>query len=82
MLKRLVLPAALVMLSLAPGCLPPTERDFQMAQTVNEMSDAVNEIRQLSYELQDRVDSLTMVMAKRDTVIRQLANLAGVPVPP
>jgi hypothetical protein len=79
MMKRLVLVAALVAV---PGCMPPTERDFQMAQTVNEMSDAVNEIRQLSYELQDRVDSLTMVMAKRDTVIRQLANLAGVPVPP
>ena len=64
------------------GCLPPTERDFQLAQTINEMSEAVNEIRQLSYELQDRVDSLTMAVAKRDTVIRQLANLAGVPVPP
>ena len=66
----------------ASGCLPATERDFQMAQTVTEMSDAVNEIRQLSYELQDRVDSLTMVVAKRDTVIRQLANLAGVQMPP
>jgi hypothetical protein len=32
--------------------------------------------------LQDRVDSLTMVVARRDTVIRQLANLAGVPMPP
>jgi hypothetical protein len=42
----------------------------------------MNEVRQLSYELQDRVDSLTMVMARRDTVIRQLANLAGVTVPP
>jgi hypothetical protein len=79
MLKRLVLPVILVT---TPGCMPPTERDFQLAQTINEMSDAVNEIRQLSYELQDRVDSLTMVVARRDTVIRQLANLAGVPVPP
>ena len=53
-----------------------------MAQTINEMSDAVNEIRQLSYELQDRVDSLVTVVARRDTVVRQLANLAGVNVPP
>ena len=53
-----------------------------MAQTVTEMSDAVNEIRQMSYELQDRVDSLTTIIAKRDTVIRQLANLAGVQVRP
>jgi hypothetical protein len=57
------------------GCLPATERDFEVAQTIQE-------IRLLSYELQDRVDSLTTVVAKRDTVIRQLANLAGVPMPP
>lgn len=79
MLKRVALFLAGIA---ASGCLPPTERDFQMAQTITEMSDAVNEIRQLSYELSDRVDSLKVVLAKRDTVIRQLANLAGVPVPP
>jgi hypothetical protein len=74
--------AAFLAVFLVAGCMPATERDFQMAQTVTEMTDAVNEIRQLSYELQDRVDSLTLVVAKRDTVIRQLANLAGVPMPP
>ncbi|NUQ11954.1 MAG: hypothetical protein HUU26_06420 [Gemmatimonadaceae bacterium] len=74
-------PAVLLAVTMA-GCLPATERDFQMAQTLIEMGDAINEIRSLQYELQDRVDSLTTVMAKRDTVIRQLANLAGVPVPP
>ena len=71
-----------VLLVAAVSCMPPTERDFQLAQTVSEMSDAMNEVRQLSYELQDRVDSLTFVMARRDTLIRQLANLAGVTVPP
>jgi signal transduction histidine kinase len=79
MLKRLV---RLVLLMSVSGCLPATEKDFQMAQTINEMADAVNEIRQVSYELQDRVDSLALVVARRDTVIRQLANLAGVTVPP
>jgi hypothetical protein len=64
------------------GCLPATEKDFQMAQTIQEMTDAVNEIRMQSFELLDRVDSLTIVVAKRDTVIRQLANLAGVQMPP
>ena len=81
MLKRNSLVAGCLLLGVA-GCLPPTERDFQLAQTINEMNDAVNEIRQLSYELQDRVDSLTLIVARRDTVIRQLANLAGVPMPP
>lgn len=75
-------PVLLVLIACASGCLPATERDFQTAQTLTEMGDAINEIRQLSYELQDRVDSLTTVVAKRDTVVRQLANLAGVPVPP
>ena len=78
MLKRPVLFGLLLL----AGCLPATERDFQMAQTVTEMTDAVNEIRQLSYELQDRVDSLSTVVARRDTVIRQLANLAGLQIPP
>ena len=77
--KRSVLLAFVIVVS---GCLPATERDFQMAQTVIEMSEAVNEIRQMSYELQDRVDSLTTIVAKRDTIIRQLANLAGVQIPP
>ena len=79
MLKRL---PVLILLAAIVSCLPPTERDFQLAQTINEMSEAMNEVRQLSYELYDRVDSLTIVVARRDTVIRQLANLAGVPVPP
>lgn len=79
MLKR---SALLVVLIGVAGCLPATERDFQLVQTVTDMSDAVNEIRQNSYELQDRVDSLVIVIARRDTVIRQLANLAGVTMPP
>jgi hypothetical protein len=82
MLKRPLIYATPLIALAAVSCLPPTERDFQLAQTINEMSDAVNEIRQLSYELQDKVDSLTMVVAKRDTTIRQLANLAGVSMPP
>jgi hypothetical protein len=72
----------LLALVLLTGCLPATEKDFQMAQTVQEMADAVNEIRLHSFELQDRLDSLTMAVAKRDSVIRQLANLAGVQIPP
>ena len=79
MIKR---SALLVLLIGVAGCLPATERDFQLAQAVTDMSDAMNEIRQHSFELQDRVDSLVTVIAKRDTVIRQLANLAGVVIPP
>ena len=79
MLKRSALLALVIG---ASGCLPATERDFEMVQTITDMSTAVNEILQLSYDLQDRIDSLVTVVARRDTVIRQLANLAGVPIPP
>ena len=41
MLKRSVLFAVVIV----TGCLPATERDFEVAQTIQEMSDAVNEIR-------------------------------------
>ena len=79
MKNLMILSATLVAMT---ACLPATDKDFEMVQTIADMSDAVNEIRQLSYELQDRVDSLARVLAKRDTTIRQLANLAGVTVPP
>ena len=71
----------LVLLAGLGSCLPATARDFQMVQAMTEMGDAINEMRQLQYELQDRLDSLAIVVAGRDTVVRQLANLAGVPVP-
>ena len=40
-----------------------------------------NEIRQTQQALQDQVDSLSGVVARQASVIRSLANLAGVPVP-
>jgi hypothetical protein len=65
---------------LAAGCLP-NRADLQMTQTVVEMGDAINDVRQVMSDLQDQIDSLRFVMARQDTVIRQLANLAGVQIP-
>jgi hypothetical protein len=65
------------------GCVrPATQQDLYLAQALVDIEDALNEMRQLTYEMQDRLDSLRIVVAQRDTTIRQLANLAGVPVPP
>jgi hypothetical protein len=72
----------LPLLASATSCLPTTERDLQMAQLINEMSDAVNDIKNQQMYMQDQLDSLVMVSAKQDSLIRQLANLAGVAVPP
>jgi hypothetical protein len=78
MRTRLFTAAAIIGLA---GCGPVTEQDLQIAQALVEIDDAINDVRQLTYELHDRVDSLSLVVARRDTVIRQLANLAGVQVP-
>jgi hypothetical protein len=65
------------------GCFrPATQQDLYIAQALVDIQDALTEIREGTYELQDRVDSLRLVVAQRDTVIRRLANLAGVAVPP
>ena len=83
MRRRLLVSAACLLLPLAgaTACLPTTERDLQMAQLINEMSDAVNDIKTQQMYMQDQLDSLGTVAAKQDTIIRQLANLAGVAVP-
>jgi hypothetical protein len=83
MCRRRFVPALFLLLPLvgAAACLPTTERDLQMAQLINEMSDAVNDIKTQQMYMQDQLDSLGMVAAKQDSIIRQLANLAGVVVP-
>lgn len=80
MYPRMVALVALIVL--APGCGMTTQRDLDFSQALVEIDDAINDVRQLTYELHDRVDSLSQVVARRDSTIRQLANLAGVSVPP
>jgi hypothetical protein len=62
--------------------MPASGNDIAVAQTINEMSDAVNELRQENANLQAQLDSLKGVAAKQDAVVRNLAALAGVAMPP
>lgn len=55
--------------------------DVAIGQTIMEMGEAVNALQAETAQLQWQVDSLGMIVARQDTVIRQLAGLAGVPVP-
>lgn len=64
------------------GCAPPSQQDMQTAQALQDLGDAYNDIRAQQQEMQDQLDSLRLVVARRDSVIRTLANLAGVQVPP
>jgi len=75
------LAVALVVALAASSCLP-SRQDVDTAQAIIEIGDAINEIRTAQSELQDQIDSLKWAIAKRDTVIKQLANLAGVVIPP
>ena len=56
----------------------PQERMDEM-QLVVDMEDAVNALNAQTSELIFTVDSLRRVVAKQDTAIARLANLAGVP---
>lgn len=71
-----------IALVLVPGCAPPSQQDMQTAQALQDLGDAYNDIRLHQQEMQDQLDSLRLVVARRDSVIRILANLAGVQVPP
>jgi len=72
---------ALFLLLPSAGCLPPSEQDLQVAEALVEIGDVMAEVQQTTAYMQEQLDSLRLVVAKQDAVIRQLANLAGVPIP-
>jgi hypothetical protein len=54
---------------------------METAQALIEITEAFNDVRSVQAEMQDRLDSLVTVVARQDSTIRTLANLAGIPVP-
>jgi len=66
----------------AAACVPDTTAGINTAQALVELGDALNAVREEQSILQTQVDSLREVVARQDTVLRQVANVAGVPVPP
>jgi hypothetical protein len=77
------MPRAAFALALAVICTacPASRADVAMSEQIIQLGDGLNDLRQDNAALQQQVDSLRLVVAKQDTVIRQLANLAGVPLP-
>jgi hypothetical protein len=63
------------------GCSVPNRADLEVMQSVNDLSAEVNALRQDYGAMLDQVDSLRLLVAKHDSVVRTLANLAGVTVP-
>jgi peptidoglycan hydrolase CwlO-like protein len=80
--RRRVLTAALCILTALTGCLRNPVADAATAQALTQIADQVGAMQQDNAELQNQVDSLRTVVARQDTVVRRLANLAGVPMVP
>ena len=76
MRRTLVLVLALVAMS----CRDP-RAEANIAQAMMDVGTTLTELRQDLGDLHNQVDSLKEVAAKQDTVIRRLANLAGLPLP-
>lgn len=64
-----------------PGCTVPSRTDLDTAQALVEIGESFNEVQSAQAELQDRIDSLVSIVARQDSTIRTLANLAGVSLP-
>ena len=74
--KRILCAAALVIG--AASCANPKVQADIMSE-VQRAADEINAQRQDMAMLQEQVDSLKGVMAKQDSVIKKLMNLAGLP---
>lgn len=72
-------PCVLVLSLLCLAC-PASRADVAISEQIIQLGDGLNDLRQENAEIQAQVDSLRLVVARQDTVIRQLANLAGVPL--
>ncbi|MEO5568244.1 MAG: hypothetical protein ABIR92_07115 [Gemmatimonadaceae bacterium] len=76
MRRRLLCGIALLLTG--AGCANPKVQADLMAE-INAAADELNAQRQEMAMLQEQVDSLKFAVAKQDTVIRKLMNLAGLP---
>jgi hypothetical protein len=79
--RRMSFRLALPGLILAMSCRNPAS-DATMIEQMRQLGDELNASRQDAGAMHDQLDSLKIVVAKQDTLLRQLAGMANVPVPP
>ena len=53
-----------------------------MTEQMRQVGDELNAARQETAAMHDQIDSLRVAVARQDTLLRQLAGMANVPVPP
>ena len=61
------------------GCYEDPQQQMDEMQAMTDMVDAMNELTARTSELTFTLDSLRLVIARQDTAITRLANLAGMP---
>ena len=71
--------SALMLAVICTAC-PTSKADIAMSEQIIQLGDGLNDLRQDNAALQQQVDSLRTVVAKQDSVIRQIANLSGFPL--
>jgi len=62
------------------SCRDP-RAEANIAQAMMDVGTNITQIQQDLGEMHNTLDSLRGVVAKQDTIIAKLANLAGVPIP-
>lgn len=77
---RLLPAVALACLLASVSCETPKQQ-AAIAQALNDAATTVNGIQADVDQLQQQMDSLRGVVARQDTTIRKLANLAHLPIP-
>lgn len=79
-LRRALLIALL--LGGATSCIGNPAIDAATAEAINEIGHELGMLRDENAQLQFQVDSLRGALARQDTLLRQIANLAGVTLQP
>jgi uncharacterized protein (DUF1501 family) len=74
--RTIALAGAIILAS----CRNP-QADAKLAEQMREMGDELSASSQERAVMHDQIDSLRTVVARQDTLLRQLAGMAGVPAP-
>ena len=72
--------ASVLLVAISAACTGvPSGSNEAIGATVLEMSEAITSLQQSQAELQEQIDSLRSDIARQDSLVRQVANLAGMP---
>lgn len=79
-LARTIALAGVCLVAFSAACTgAPSGSNEAIGATVLEMSEAITSLQQSQAELQEQIDSLQSDIARQDSLVRQIANLAGMP---